>query len=93
MNRTELVAAIAEKSGLSKTNSERALKALLDTIQEALVNNDKVQLTGFGSFEVIERKARIGRNPKTNEEMPIPGGKAPKFKAGKLLRDAVKGDN
>ena len=90
MNKTELVAAMATKSGLSKKDVENALKAFEEVVTEELQAGGKVQLTGFGTFEVIERKERIGRNPKTNEEMPIPASKSPKFKAGKLLKDAVK---
>lgn len=90
MNKTELVAAMATKSGLSKKDVEKALKAFEEVVTEELQAGGKVQLTGFGIFEVIERKERIGRNPKTNEEMPIPASKSPKFKAGKLLKDAVK---
>ena len=90
MNKTELVAAMATKSGLSKKDVEKALKAFEEVVTEELQAGGKVQLTGFGTFEVIERKERIGRNPKTNEEMPIPASKSPKFKAGKLLKDAVK---
>lgn len=90
MNKTELVAAMATKSGLSKKDVEKALKAFEEVVTEELQAGGKIQLTGFGTFEVIERKERIGRNPKTNEEMPIPASKSPKFKAGKLLKDAVK---
>ena len=90
MNKTELVTAMATKSGLSKKDVEKALKAFEEVVTEELQAGGKVQLTGFGTFEVIERKERIGRNPKTNEEMPIPASKSPKFKAGKLLKDAVK---
>ena len=90
MNKTELVAAMATKSGLSKKDVEKALKAFEEVVTEELQAGGKIQLTGFGTFEVIERKERIGRNPKTNEEMPIPASKSPKFKAEKLLKDAVK---
>ena len=90
MNKTELVTAMVAKSGLSKKDAEKALKAFEEVVTEELQAGGKVQLTGFGTFEVIERKERIGRNPKTNEEMPIPASKSPKFKAGKLLKDAVK---
>ena len=89
MNKTELIAAIADQAELSKKDSEKALKAFEDAVMEELTNNGKVQLVGFGTFEVTERKPRVGRNPKTNEEIQIPGGKAPKFKAGKALKDAV----
>lgn len=90
MNKTELVTAMVTKSELSKKDVEKALKAFEEVVTEELQAGGKVQLTGFGTFEVIERKERIGRNPKTNEEMPIPASKSPKFKAGKLLKDAVK---
>ena len=91
MNKAELVAAVAEKTGSTKKEAEAAVNAIVGSIGEALVAGDKVQLIGFGTFEVTERKARVGRNPKTNEEMPIPGGKAPKFKPGKQLKDVVRG--
>ncbi|MBE6023945.1 MAG: HU family DNA-binding protein [Cellulosilyticum sp.] len=93
MNKSELVAAMATKAELSKKDAEKALKAFEDVVMEELQAGGKIQLVGFGTFEVTERKARVGRNPKTNEEMPIPGGKAPKFKAGKQLKDVVKGNN
>ena len=89
MNKTELVAAIAEKSELSKKDSEKALKAFIDTVTEELKKGDKIQLLGFGTFEVTERAAREGRNPLTGEKMQIKASKAPKFKAGKALKDAV----
>lgn len=89
MNKTELVAAIAEKAGLSKKDAENAVKAFADTIAEELKNGNKVQIVGFGTFEVSERAAREGRNPKTGEKMPIAASKSPKFKAGKALRDQV----
>lgn len=89
MNKTELVAAIAEKTDLSKKDAEAALKAFTEVIAEALKKGDKVQLVGFGTFEVSERAARTGRNPQTGEEMEIPASKAPKFKAGKALKDMV----
>ena len=84
MNKAELVAAVAEKTGLSKKDSEKAVNAAFDTITEALAAGDKVQLVGFGAFEVKERGERIGRNPQTKEEIKIPA-----FKAGKALKDAV----
>ena len=90
MNKSELILAMAAKAELSKKDAESALKAFEEIVTEELANGGKIQLTGFGSFEVTERKARMGRNPKTNEEMLIPGGKAPKFKAGKNLKLAVK---
>ena len=89
MNRTELIAAIAEKTELSKKDAEKALKAFTDVVAEELKKGEKVQLVGFGTFETIERAAREGRNPHTGEPMPIAASKAPKFKAGKALKDAV----
>ncbi len=89
MNKTELVAAIAEKASLSKKDSEKALKAFIDVVSDELKKGEKVQLVGFGTFEVIERAAREGRNPLTGEKMQIKASKAPKFKAGKALKDAV----
>ena len=90
MNKTELVAAIAEKTELTKKDSEKALKAFIDVVTEELKKGEKVQLVGFGTFEVSERAARVGRNPQTKQEITIPASKAPKFKAGKALKDAVK---
>lgn len=89
MNKTELVAAIAEKTGLSKKDSEKAVKAFTEVVSEELKKGEKIQLVGFGTFEVADRPAREGRNPRTGETMPIPASKAPKFKAGKALKDAV----
>jgi DNA-binding protein HU-beta len=89
MNKTELVAAVAEQAGLTKKDADAAIKALTDVIAEALKNGDKVQMVGFGTFEVSERAAREGRNPRTGEIMPIAASKAPKFKAGKALKDMV----
>ena len=89
MNKTELISVIAEKSGLAKKDSEKALTAAVDAIAEALVAGDKVQLVGFGAFEVKTRAARTGRNPKTNATIEIPASKIPQFKAGKALKDAV----
>lgn len=89
MNKTELVAAIAEQSELSKKDSEKALKAFIDVVTSELKKGEKIQLVGFGTFEVIERAAREGRNPLTGEKMKIKASKAPKFKAGKALKDAV----
>lgn len=89
MNKTELVAAMAEKSDLSKKDAEKALKAFTDVIAEELKKGEKIQLVGFGTFEVSERAARIGRNPQSGKEMKIPASKAPKFKAGKALKDLV----
>ena len=89
MNKSELIAAIAAKTGETKKNAEASLNALIDVITEALVEGDKVQLVGFGSFEVRKRAARKGRNPQTKEEIKIPASKAPVFKAGKALKDLV----
>ncbi len=89
MNKTELVDAIAKKTELSKKDAEKALKAFTDVVAEELAKGEKVQLVGFGTFEVIERPARDGRNPRTGEPMPIEASKAPKFKAGKALKDTV----
>ena len=89
MNKTELIAAIAEKAGISKKDSEKALKAFVDVVTEQLKNDDKVQLVGFGTFEVSKRAAREGRNPQTGKTMKIEACKAPKFKAGKALKDAI----
>ena len=89
MNRVELIAAVAEAANLSKKDTEAALKAFTDVVAEELKNGGKVQLVGFGTFEVGERAAREGRNPKTGETMTIEASKAPKFKAGKALKDAV----
>ena len=89
MNKAELVAAVAEKAGLSKKDSEKAINAAFDSITAALVGGEKVQLVGFGAFEVKERNARVGRNPKTKEEIEIPATRVPVFKAGKVLKDAV----
>ena len=89
MNKAELVAAIAEKTELSKKDSEKALKAFIDVVTEELKKDEKIQLVGFGTFEVSERAAREGRNPLTGEKMQIKASKAPKFKAGKALKDAV----
>jgi DNA-binding protein HU-beta len=89
MNKTELVAAVAEQAGLTKKDADAAIKALTDVIADALKNGDKVQMVGFGTFEVSERAAREGRNPRTGETMPIAASKAPKFKAGKALKDMI----
>ena len=89
MNKTELVAAMAEKAQLSKKDAEAALKAFTDVVAEELKKGEKSQLVGFGTFEVSERAARTGRNPQTGEEMNIAASKAPKFKAGKALKDSV----
>ena len=89
MNKTELVAAVAEKAEISKKDSEKALKAFVDVVTEQLKAGDKVQLVGFGTFEVSDRAAREGRNPQTGKTMKIAACKAPKFKAGKALKDAI----
>ena len=91
MNKSELIAAMADKTGETKKNAEASLNALIDVITEALAKGDKVQLVGFGSFEVRKRAARKGRNPRTKEEIKIPASKAPVFKAGKALKDLVNG--
>ena len=88
MNKMELVAEVAEKAELSKKDAEAAVSAAIDVITEALRKGDKVQLVGFGSFEVKSRAERMGRNPQTKEPIPIPASKAPVFKAGKALKDA-----
>ena len=89
MNKAELVAAVAEKAGLSKKDSEKAVNAAFDTISAELAAGGKVQLVGFGSFETKTRDARVGRNPRTKEEIQIPASRVPAFKAGKALKDAV----
>lgn len=89
MNKAELIAAVAEKTGLSKKDSEKAVNAAIDSIVETLVAGEKVSIVGFGAFDVKERGVRIGRNPKTREEIEIPATKIPFFKAGKALKDAV----
>jgi len=89
MNKAELIAAIAAKTGETKKGVEATINAFVDTITEALVEEEKVQLVGFGSFEVRKRAARKGRNPQTKEEIKIPASKAPVFKAGKALKDLV----
>ena len=89
MNKTEFIAAVAEKAEISKKDTEKALKAFVDVVAEQLKAGDKVQLVGFGTFEVSERAAREGRNPQTGETMTIAACKAPKFKAGKALKDAI----
>ena len=89
MNKAELITAVSEKTGLSKKDSEKAVNAALDTITETLEIGEKVQLVGFGVFDVKERGVRIGRNPKTKEEIEIPASRVPQFKAGKVLKEAV----
>ena len=89
MNKQELLSAISEKSGLTKKDSEAALAAFIETVQESLKKGEKVQLIGFGSFEIRERAARSGKNPLTGEPMDIPAAKVPAFKAGRALKDLV----
>ena len=89
MNKTELIAAVAEKAEISKKDSEKALKAFIDVVTDELKNGEKIQLVGFGTFGVSERAAREGRNPQTGKTMKIEACKAPKFKAGKALKDAI----
>ena len=90
MNKADLVAAMAEKAGISKKDAEASLKAFTDVVAEELKKGEKIQLVGFGTFEVSERAARTGRNPQTGAEMTIAESKAPKFKAGKALIDALR---
>jgi len=90
MNKTELIAKVSETSGLTKKDAESALNATLDVIQEALVRGEKVVLTGFGTFEVRERKPRVGHNPRTGAPIHIDAQKSPAFKAGKVLKEAVR---
>ena len=89
MNKTELIAAAAEQTGMTKKDTEKVLNAALDAIAAALAKNDKVQVSGFGIFEVKEREARVGRNPRTGEAMDIPASRTPTFKASKTLKDAI----
>ena len=89
MNKTELISACAESTGLSKKDSERVLNAAIDTITAALVKGEKVQISGFGIFEAKNREARIGRNPHTKETIEIPATRVPGFKASKALKDSV----
>ena len=89
MNKTELIAAVAEKAEISKKDAEKAVKAFTDVVSEEVVNGGKIQLVGFGTFEVSERPAREGRNPRTGETMTIAATKTPKFKVGKALKDMV----
>lgn len=89
MNKAELINVVAEKAGLSKKDTEKAVTALIDTITAELVAGEKVSLVGFGNFDVKTREARTGRNPKTKEEIQIPAIRIPQFKAGKALKDAV----
>ena len=89
MNKNELITAMSEKANMSKVDTEKALKAFIDAVTNELKNGGKVQLVGFGTFEVAERAERQGRNPKTGETITIPASKSPKFKAGKALKDIV----
>ncbi len=89
MNKTELIAAVAAKTGLTKKDAEKVVNATIDTITESLVNGDKVNVSGFGIFEVKAREARVGRNPRTKETIQIPATKLPAFKASKTLKDAI----
>ncbi len=89
MNKNELVSSMAEKTGMKKTEVEKVLKAFTETVVSELKNGEKIQLVGFGTFEVAERPAREGRNPRTGETMKIAAAKAPKFKAGKAFKDAL----
>ncbi len=90
MNKTDLVAAIAEKAELSKKDAEKALAAFIGTVEDALKKGDKIQLVGFGTFEVRERAARVCRNPQTKAEIKVPASKVPAFKAGQALKTLVK---
>ncbi len=89
MNKTELVSAIADESGLSKKDAEKALKAFTSVVEDELKKGEKIQLVGFGTFEVSERAARTGKNPRTGEEIEIAAARTPKFKAGRALKDAL----
>ena len=89
MNKAELVAAMADNAGLSKKDAEKVLKAFTEVVAAELKKGEKIQLVGFGTFEVAERAARTGRNPQSGKEIKIPASKAPKFKAGKALKDAI----
>ncbi len=91
MNKSDLIAAVAAKTGETKKSAEASINAIIDVIAETLASGDKIQLVGFGSFEVRQRAARKGRNPQTGKEMKIDAKKAPVFKAGKALKDAVNG--
>ena len=89
MNRTELIAAVAEKAELSKKDAEKAIKAFTEAVSEELANGGKIQLVGFGTFEVVERKEREGKKPGTDQVITIPASKSPKFRPGKALKDKV----
>ena len=90
MNKVELIAAVTEKTGMSKKDAEKAVSAVLESVVEAVSSGDKVQLVGFGTFEVRNREARTGRNPRTKEIVEIPASKAPVFKAGQAFKDAIR---
>lgn len=89
LNKTELITSVAEKANLTKKDTEKVVNALFESIEEALANGEKIQIIGFGTFEVRERAEREGRNPQTNETIKIPASKVPAFKAGKVLKEAV----
>lgn len=89
MNKVEFVAAVAENSGLDKKAADKAVKAVIEVVKAELAKGEKIQIAGFGTFEVAERAERTGRNPRSGEEMVIPASKSPKFRAGKALKDAV----
>jgi len=89
MNKADIIGVVAEKTGMSKKDAEKAVGAFIDTVSDALVKGEKVQLVGFGGFEVKERAARVGRNPRTKESIQIPASRTPVFKPGKALKDAV----
>jgi DNA-binding protein HU-beta len=91
MNKAELIAVVAEKAELSKKDTEKAVNALIEAVTEGLQKGEKIQLVGFGGFEVKQRAARMGRNPKTKEQIQIPASKVPVFKAGKAFKDAIDG--
>ncbi len=90
MNKTELISAAAQASGVTKKDAERVINAAIDAITASLVSGDKIQISGFGIFEIREREARTGRNPRTKETVEIPASRVPAFKASKALKDAVK---
>ena len=89
MNKTELIAAVAEKSGLTKKDAEKAVGAVRESVMESVANDEKVQIVGFGTFELRTRNERTGRDPRTNESIVIPAAKVPAFKAGKVFKDTV----
>lgn len=89
MNKTELIAAVAEKSGLTKKDAEKAVGAVIESVMETVANDEKVQIVGFGTFELRTRNERTGRDPRTNESIIIPAAKVPAFKAGKVFKDTV----